>query len=287
MGDEIRFNRAQINGLDIHYAEAGAADAPPVILLHGFPEFWAGWRAQIPALAAAGFRVIAPDQRGYNLSGKPKGVAAYDLDRLVEDVIGLADHFGLNKVKLVGHDWGASVVWWLATTRPERLDRMVAINAPHPTLWLKAMREDKEQRRKSRYVQMFRLPWLPEAMMRSRNYKGLYDGLVSSSRPGTFTTEGLADYRAAWSRPGALTAMVNWYRALLKKRMPEALPWIEAPALVIWGLDDQFGAVSGAEASLALCEKGQKLFIEGATHWVHHEEPGRVNAALIEFLRQP
>lgn len=287
MGDDIRFGRAQVNGLDIHYAEAGAADAPPVILLHGFPEFWAGWRAQIPALAAAGFRVIAPDQRGYNLSGKPKGVAAYDLDRLVEDVIGLADHFGLNKVKLVGHDWGASVVWWLATTRPERLDRMVVINAPHPALWRKAMREDKEQRRKSRYVQMFRLPWLPEAMMRSRNYKGLYDGLVSSSRPGTFTAEGFAAYRAAWSHPGALTAMVNWYRALLKKRMPEALPWIKAPALVIWGLDDQFGAVSGAEASLALCEKGRKLFIEGATHWVHHEEPGRVNAALIEFLRHP
>jgi pimeloyl-ACP methyl ester carboxylesterase len=287
MGEDIRFGRARVNGIELHYAEAGRPDAPPVILLHGFPEFWAGWHAQIEALTAAGFRVIAPDQRGYNLSGKPKGVEAYDLDRLAEDVTVLADHLGIEKIKVAGHDWGASVVWWLTTTRPERIERAVMINAPHPALWRKAMREDKAQRRKSWYVQMFRLPWLPEAMMKSRNYRGLSDGLVASSRPGTFNDNIFAAYRAAWAQPGALTGMVNWYRALLKKRMPDALPWIGMPVLVIWGLDDKFGEVSGAEASLALCERGEKLFIEGATHWVHHEEPARVNAALIAFMRQP
>jgi pimeloyl-ACP methyl ester carboxylesterase len=287
MGDDVRFGCAEVNGIELHYAEAGHADAPPVILLHGFPEFWAGWKAQIPALVAAGFRVIAPDQRGYNLSGKPKGVDAYDLDRLAEDATALADHLGISKMKIVGHDWGASVVWWLATAKPERVERAVAINAPHPALWRKAMREDKAQRRKSWYVQMFRLPFLPEAMMKSRNYRGLSDGLLSSSRPGTFSDATFAEYRAAWAQPGALTAMVNWYRALLKKRMPAALPWIKMPMLLIWGLDDKFGEVSGAEASLALCECGEKLLIEGATHWVHHEEPARVNAALIAFLRQP
>ncbi|KAB7741252.1 alpha/beta fold hydrolase [Parvibaculum sedimenti] len=283
--DDIRFGRARVNDVDIHYAEAGPRDAPPVMLLHGFPEFWAGWRAQILALVAAGFRVIAPDQRGYNLSGKPKGVAAYDLDKLAADVVALADHFGISRLKLIGHDWGASVAWWLATTRPDRLERIVVINAPHPALWLKAMREDKQQRRKSWYVQMFRLPWLPEAIMKARNFRGLADGLVRSSRPGTFHESDVAEYRKAWSQPGALTATVNWYRALLKKRMPEALPWIKTPLLLIWGVEDRFGERSGGEASLALCENGRSLFVESATHWVHHEKPALVNASLIEFLR--
>lgn len=285
MKADIRFGHAAVNGVVLHYAEAGPEDGPPVILLHGFPEFWAGWRHQIGALATAGFRVIAPDQRGYNLSEKPKGVAAYDLDRLVEDVVGLADHFGVIRMKLVGHDWGASVAWWLATTRADRLDRVAVLNAPHPAIWRKAMREDVEQKKKSWYVQMFRLPFLPEALMRSRGWRGLSDGLVASSRPGAFSEGDFADYRFAWSQPGALTAMVNWYRALLKKPMPERLPPIKAPVLVIWGLDDKFGAVSGAEASLALCANGSKLFIEGATHWVQHEEAEQVNAALIGFLQ--
>lgn len=282
---DIRFARARVNGLDMHYAEAGAEDAPPVILLHGFPEFWAGWRRQIPALAAAGFRVIAPDQRGYNLTAKPQGVAAYDLDQLAEDVIALGDHLGIGKLKLVGHDWGASVAWWCATVRPERLERIVAINAPHPAIWLRSMREDKAQRRKSRYVQMFRLPWLPEAMMRAWNYKALWDGLVQSSRPGTFGNDDFADYRQAWSRPGALTATVNWYRALLKKPMSQDLPRIGVPVLIVWGTGDKFGERSGAEASLALCENGRLRFVEGATHWVHHEEPDLVNMELVGFLR--
>ncbi len=283
--DDIRFGRARINSIDIHYAEAGAPDAPPVMLLHGFPEFWAGWRDQIPALAAAGFRVIAPDQRGYNLSSKPKGIAAYDIDKLAADVVALSDHFGIPRLKLVGHDWGASVAWWLATTRPDRLERVAVINAPHPALWLKAMREDKQQRRKSWYVQMFRLPWLPEAMMKARNFRSLADGLVQSSRPGTFHESDFAEYRRAWSQPGALTATVNWYRALLKKRMPGALPWIKTPLLLIWGVEDRFGEKSAGEASLALCENGRSIFVESATHWVHHEKPALVNATLIEFLR--
>lgn len=282
---DIRFTRARVNGLDMHYAEAGAEDAPPVILLHGFPEFWAGWRRQIPALAAAGFRVIAPDQRGYNLTAKPQGVAAYDLDQLAEDVIALGDHLGMGKLKLVGHDWGASVAWWCATVRPERLERIVAINAPHPAIWLRSMREDKAQRRKSRYVQMFRLPWLPEAMMRAWNYKALWDGLVQSSRPGTFGNDDFADYRQAWSRPGALTATVNWYRALLKKPMSQDLPRIGVPVLIVWGTGDKFGEKSGAEASLALCVNGRLRLVEGATHWVHHEEPDLVNMELVGFLR--
>jgi len=137
---EIRFSRAATNGLELHLAEAGPANGPLVVLLHGFPEFWRAWRAYLGPLARAGFHVVAPDQRGYGLSDKTAGVAAYDLDRLAGDVAGFADYFGQQRFSLVGHDWGASVGWWLATKSPERLRRLVLMNAPHPAVWREAMR---------------------------------------------------------------------------------------------------------------------------------------------------
>src|SRR5262245_49963647 len=114
---------ADVNGVRLRYVEAGPRDGPPVMLLHGFPEGWAGWRHQIPALVDAGFRVVAPDQRGYNLSAKPAGVAAYDLDLLAGDVLALAEHLDLGPLRVVGHDWGASVAWWTASTQPQRLHK--------------------------------------------------------------------------------------------------------------------------------------------------------------------
>lgn len=285
-GVAIRSSTAMVNGIALHYIEAGPADGIPVVLLHGFPEFWAGWRHQIPALAGAGFRVVAPDQRGYNLSGKPAGVAAYDLDVLAADVVALADHLNLGRFRLVAHDWGATVAWWLATVHPERLDRMAVLNAGHPTLWRQGMRRDPQQRRKSWYVYVMALPWLPEAIMRSRGFRALRQSLVDSSRPGTFTEQDFALYRSAWSQPGALTATINWYRALLRKRMPDTLPSIPVNTLLIWGTEDRFGERSVADASLRLCTRGRAEYIEGATHWVQHEEPRRVNDALLAFLSE-
>ena len=165
--DGITFAHRDVGGLRLHVAEAGPEDGPLVILLHGFPEFWFGWRAQIAPLARAGFRVVAPDQRGYNLSDKPKGAGAYRLDALAADIFALADAYGRTTFSLVGHDWGAAVAWWMATLKPERLDHLAILNAPHPAVWRRAMTEDPEQRRKSRYVQMIRLPWLVEAVVRA------------------------------------------------------------------------------------------------------------------------
>lgn len=279
------YKSAAAHGVELGYVEAGPADGPPVLLLHGFPEFSFGWRRQIPALAAAGFRVLALDQRGYNRSSKPKGVVAYDLDHLADDVLDFATQVGLDRFAVVGHDWGASVAWWLASTRPERLTKMAAINAPHPALWKHAMRHNPAQRRKSWYVYVLSLPWLPEVMMRAGGFNALRQSLVDSSRPGTFTDAELDAYRQAWSQPGALTAMVNWYRALLRKQFPATASRIDVETLLLWGVDDKFGERSVAEDSIRLCRRGEAVFIEDATHWVHHEQPERVNQALVEFLR--
>ena len=281
----VRSQHAAVNGIDLHYIEAGPPDGRAVILLHGFPEFCEGWWHQLPALAAAGFRVIAPDQRGYNLSSKPRAIAAYDLDVVAHDVLALANHLGLTSLRLVGHDWGASVAWWLATTDGGRLAKMAVLNAPHPVLWRRAMRTNRAQRRKSWYVHLFRLPWLPELGLRANNFKALQRSLLDSSLPGAFSAADLEAYRRAWAQPGALSAMINWYRALLRKPLAAEVPGIAVDTLMIWGCNDKFGDVSVAEESIKLCAHGRAVYFDDATHWVHHEQPERVNSLLIEFLR--
>jgi pimeloyl-ACP methyl ester carboxylesterase len=200
-------------GVRLHVVEAGPASGSPVVFLHGFPEFHYGWRHQIDALAAAGCRVLAPDQRGYNLSDKPRGLAAYSLDALAADVVAALDALGCAKTFVVGHDWGGVVAWWLALTRPDRVAGLVAINAPHPVVMRRALRRDRAQRRRSRYILFFQLPWLPEWRLRRNDFAGLARALTATSRRGTFSPEDLARYREAWRQPGALTAMLNWYRA--------------------------------------------------------------------------
>ncbi|MEW6268084.1 MAG: alpha/beta hydrolase [Thermodesulfobacteriota bacterium] len=153
------------NGISLGCTEAGPEDGRLVLLLHGFPEIAYAWRRQVPELAAAGFRVVAPDQRGYNESSKPRGVAAYDLDRLADDVVALADALSCRTFSIVGHDWGASVGWWTAGLHPERVERLAVLNAPHPAVWKHAMLHDPAQRKLSWYVQAFRIPWLPELLL--------------------------------------------------------------------------------------------------------------------------
>lgn len=283
--EDARFGVAHLDRITLHYAEMGPADGPLLILLHGFPDNCFGWRHQMPALAAAGFRVIAPDQRGYGLSGKPRGVKAYDLDELAEDVIALGRHFGEEKLRVVGHDWGASVAWWLCSTRSDAMEKAAMINAPHPAIWKQAMYADKEQRKKSRYVKMFRLRWLPEWMMRRRNYTALVEALEGSARPGAFEPDEWEHYRKAWSEPRALTSMIHWYRALLKKDLSAPMPRIEVPVLLVWGEKDEFADPSLARRSIELCERGGTLFFAEGTHWVLREEAASINPMLVTFFR--
>jgi pimeloyl-ACP methyl ester carboxylesterase len=285
--DGISFQDYQVNGVGLHVAQAGPDDGPLVILLHGFPEFWFGWRDQIGPLAAAGYRVLVPDQRGYDLSGKPKGVDAYRLDVLADDIFALADACGRERFSVVGHDWGAAVAWWMATRRPERLERLVCLNAPHPAIWRREMTEDPVQRRKSRYVQMLRIPVLPELLVRAGNYRGLSDAFGSSIRPDAFRPEAMARYREAWARPGALTATLNWYRALFRQPLPvPAAGSIPTPTLVIWGDQDAFAEPGLAESSAELCADAQVLHLPEASHWVVHDRPDDVRDALLAFLKR-
>src|SRR3954454_3449535 len=268
--------RVAVNGIELHAVAAGPADGKLAILLHGFPEFSYGWRHQIPALAAAGLRIVAPDQRGYNRSDKPAGISAYKLDTLADDVLGLADALGRHHFAVVGHDWGGVVAWLLATRNPERIARAAILNAPHPaTLWSYA-RSHPSQALKSWYVGLFRLPVIPEQALRAGGFWGLRRAL-RTSRPGTFTGEDLRRYGEAWAQPGALTAMLNWYRALRLSASSTPAARIRVPVRVIWGERDAFLGSGLAEAGAALCDDAEVIHLPDASHWLQHEEPDRVN----------
>jgi len=274
----------RVNGVHLHHVEAGPDDAPLVILLHGFPDFWWGWRRQMGPLASSGFRVLAPDQRGYNLSGKPISYRAYDLDTLASDVIGLADAYGSSKVRFVGHDFGGLVAWWAAIRHPERVERLAVINAPHPQIFESYARRHPTQMMRSSYAGFFQLPWLPEAILSVGNYAAMRQALTASSRANVFSRSDLERYERAWAEPGAVKAMLDWYRALrLKPHLENAR--VTVPTLVIWGLQDRFLEKGLADESLALCDHAQFLGFENASHWVHLEEADAVNEALVGFLR--
>jgi pimeloyl-ACP methyl ester carboxylesterase len=276
----------ETNGIKLHVVMAGPKDGQPVFLLHGFPEFWRGWSKQIEPLAEAGYRVIVPDQRGYNLSDKPKGVKAYTLDKLADDILGLVDALGYEKANLIGHDWGAVVAWVFAIWHPERLYKLGVLNVPHPDVMLRFLgRGDPEQLRRSWYVFAFQIPWLPEYFLRVNDWHNAVRVLRGSGKIHTFSNEDIAEYKKAWSQPGAMTAMLNWYRAIGRHRpkMPEGSR-VKVPTLMMWGMQDVALSHRMARPSMDYCGDGKLVFFEDATHWVQHDEAGAVNQLLIEFL---
>jgi len=277
----------RINNLDFHIIMAGPSDGPLVILLHGFPEFWYSWRRQIPALAAAGYHVWAPDQRGYNRSARPPGIDAYAIDQLAGDVVGMIDASGRRQVHLVGHDWGAAVAWWVAGHYPERLASLSILNVPHLRVMKEAILHNAAQRQRSWYIYFFQLPWLPEQSLADRNWTNAIRSLKGSSRRGTFSDEDLAAYRQAWSQPGAITAMLNWYRAAARNFFHMGgLGRIRTPTLMLWGTQDIALGRELAQPSIDQCDDGRLVYLEEASHWVQHEEPARVNQLLLEHLEQ-
>lgn len=275
-----------VNGVDLHVVEAGEPGRPLLILLHGFPEFWWAWRKQITPLAEAGYHVVAPDTRGYNGSGKPGEVAAYTVDVLAADVVALADSYGKERFHLVGHDWGAITAWWVAARHPARLERVVVMDGPHPDTWGRQALQHPIQALRSTYVAFFQLPWLPEATLGSLDFAGLKAMMRGSAHADTFESGALERYVAAWSEPGALTAMLNYYRALRERPAGGEPARIAPPTLILWAGEDRFLERHVAEAGLALCDDGHLVVVEGATHWLHLEQPDRVNAEIIGFLGQ-
>ena len=282
LGVPLRSRRVDGAGVRLHLVEAGPADGPLVLLLHGFPESWAAWRHQIPALAAAGYRVWAPDQRGYNRSEAPPEVGAYALDTLADDVLALLDEAGAARARIVAHDWGALVAWHLALRDPDRVERLAVLNVPHPVAFRRFLKRPSGQWLRSWYVAFFQLPALPEVALRRLGTRALR----RTSAPGTFSDATLARYRRAWARPGRARGMLNWYRALVRHRPDrvEGGATVRPPTLVVWGDADVALDARLAERSVELCADGRLVTLPGVSHWVQHEAPDRVNAELLAFL---
>jgi pimeloyl-ACP methyl ester carboxylesterase len=281
----VQFQRLKTNGIELNVATAGPADGKLVLLLHGFPEFWYGWAKQIPALAAAGYRVLAPDQRGYNTSDKPPRICDYNLDCLAADAAGVMAACGREKAVVIGHDWGGGVAWWLAQNHPQRVERLVIINVPHPLVMRRMLRTSLRQLVRSWYMFVFQLPGLPEWFGPRGNWRDVVKAMANSSRPGTFSQEDFAVYRQAWSQPGAYRSMIHWYRAAMRCRIQvPGHPRIAAPTLLLWGAQDKFIRRQAAQPSIDLCDQGRLVLFENATHWLQHEEPAEVNRLILEHI---
>jgi epoxide hydrolase 4 len=280
---EVREGYAEVGDARLHYIEAG--DGPLIVLLHGFPEFWFGWRLQIKPLAEAGFRVVAPDMRGYNLSSKPEGLAPYTADQLAGDVRGLIQERGAESALLVGHDWGGTVAWATAMNHPEVVDRLAILNAAHPRRLQQGLR-NPHQLRKSWYFFYFQLPGLPEHHVRADGWQFFQD-FLGDARP-AYTPEEIERYVEAWSQPGAAAAMINYYRAAVRQSPKHAaaqLRPISAPTLVIWGERDSYLGLELAEPDhedVPNLDRVERL--PDASHWVHHDEPERVTQLLVDFF---
>jgi pimeloyl-ACP methyl ester carboxylesterase len=280
-------HEVQTNGITLHVVQSGPSDGPLVLLLHGFPEFWYGWRKQIDALADAGYRVWVPDQRGYNLSEKPPHVADYQTWKLAADVVGLIDAAGREKAFIVGHDWGGIIAWNIAMHHAARVERVAILNVPHPAARPRQLHRLLRQLRKSWYILFFQLPWLPEGLTRLRNWWFGRKALRGSSRRGTFSNDDLQAYQAAWAQPGAMRSMINWYRAAVRflLRGPKSRR-VAVPVHIIWGRRDAFLNAELAELSLRHCDNGWLTYFDKATHWVQHEEAPAVNKLLLSFFTQ-
>lgn len=285
---EVSHRYIEVNGIKLHCAEMG--EGPLVILLHGFPEFWYSWRYQMPALAEAGYRVVAPDMRGYNLSDKPAGVSAYAIENLTADVAELIKSYGEKRAVVVGHDWGAAVAWTFAMRFPELLERLAILNVPHPVTFLRALKTFR-QLRKSWYVFFFQIPWLPERGFRANHYASLRKILRKDpANPDAFSEEDIEKYVEAAAQPGALTAAINYYRAMFRTKPSKVsgeLRPITAPTLVIWGEQDNYLGAELADPPPKWVTSVRVERLPDASHWVQCDRPERVNTLLLDFLREP
>jgi epoxide hydrolase 4 len=274
------------NGIRMHYVTQG--EGPLVVLLHGFPEFWYSWRYQIPVLAEYGYRVVAPDLRGYNESDKPR--KGYDMGTLLLDIVGLIQGLGYEKAIIVGHDWGGALAWSFAIRYHAMTERLVVLNMAHPGAMMREFRTLK-QLRKSWYIFAFQLPWLPEYLL-LRNHARAIGRLIREAalQKGAFPDEETAKYQQAMSQPGSMTAALNYYRQVFR-RLPTSYTGgtydVNVPTLLIWGEHD---IALGIELTTGL-ERWVKLLefrpIPDSGHWVQQEQPQKVNQYILDFLSEP
>lgn len=290
---------ADVNGIRLHYAIAGRG--APMIFLHGFPEFWYAWKRQLVEFARD-HQVVAPDMRGYNLSSKPAEVEQYRLHHLVDDILALAAHLALGKFTLIGHDWGGAVAWRMAIDHPAKLERLVIINAPHPAIFLRELRDNPAQQAASQYMLRFRSAEA-EQILSANGYERLMTIIL---RPllekGSFDEDDVRTYLEAWSRPGALTGGLNYYRAAAAGPAPAspgggphglepvapdpAASKVRVPTLVIWGEKDQALLTGNLQGLDDFVPRLLIRRIPEGSHWVIHEHGALVNGYIRSFLKE-
>ncbi|WP_207591191.1 alpha/beta fold hydrolase [Halomontanus rarus] len=317
--DDLRVTHRETiaNGVRLHYVEAGPDDGDLVVFLHGFPEFWGTWRRQLAALADAGYRVVAPDLRGYNRSEKPHGLDAYRLETLTADVealiralgrepatavteagAGTETGTGTKSAHVVAHDWGGMIAWATALSHPHAIDRLVVLNAPHPIKYAREL--TLSQAKRSWYAAFFQLPWLPERLFAARGYRALEVLFWEApNRPGAFTDDDVRRFKQAAARPGALESAINYYRANGRGPIGEHLPGsipvigdrlagpietIDAPTLVLWGEADSTLTLDQLDGLECYVDDLRVERFPDASHWVHADRPDRVNESILAFL---
>jgi pimeloyl-ACP methyl ester carboxylesterase len=275
--DALEFQMLNVGEVEFNVGCRGQGTT--VVLLHGFPEFWYGWKQVVDELAGD-LRLVVPDQRGYNLSDKPDGLDAYKIEKLMGDIAGLIKALGDDKVVLVGHDWGGVVAWGMGAMYPDLIDKLIILNAPHPQVFARELAENPEQQQASGYISFFMGD--VESTLSANDF-ALMAGTVFND---AFSDEDIAKYKEAWAKPGALTAMLNWYRANFSDGAPATGDVVvdKVPTLVLWGMKDTAllpGNLDGLDKYVT--DLTVKKF-ENATHWINHEEPAAVAAAIRSFI---
>jgi pimeloyl-ACP methyl ester carboxylesterase len=273
---------ADVNGVRLHYVTAGSGKL--ILFVHGFPEFWYAWRNQL-AEFGKDHKAVALDMRGYNLSSKPAGVDHYKVGVVLEDFRALAEKLGYKKFILAGHDWGGGIAWAFAIAHPECVEKLIIINAPHPALFARELRENPLQQKASAYILTFRAAGAEEALS-ANGYAALVQVVMGEGlKTGVFSEDDKAAYMEAWSQPGALTGALNYYRAAgmgPPSRGGDLI--VRVPTLVIWGEKDPYLLTGNLDGLSEFVPNLTVKRIPDATHWVVHEKPALVNRYIREFI---
>ncbi len=280
----MNHNFISTNGIILHYVTEGTGKL--MLMLHGFPEFWYSWRHQIREFSSD-YQVVAVDLRGYNESDKPEDVQAYKIEEFIKDIQGVIKGLGYENCVLVSHDWGGAIAWCFAYAYPEMVEKLIVMNIPHPAKFREGISSNPQQLLRSWYIFLFQIPWLPEIILQSNNYQAIADAFSKMAIDKTaFSQEDLEAYKQAAAKPGALTAMVNYYRNIFPGFLTNQQEWgkLEIPTLMIWGENDTALGKELTYDTQSYVKNFQIKYIPNCSHWVQQEQPRLVNQYMREFL---